>query len=75
MPLKVQQIYYTVPLNYNFIFTRVDMRGAVQYFTCQMPKFAVEICISTRREVALPRDETWYLHERRGMWHLHMTES
>ena len=24
----------TVPLNYNFIFTRVNTRGATQYFAC-----------------------------------------
>ena len=27
-------IAYTVPLNYNFIFTRVNTRGATQYFAC-----------------------------------------
>ena len=51
----------TVPLNYNFIFTRVHTRGATQYLACQMPKFLVEIQISTRRYVALPRDETWHV--------------
>ena len=51
----------TVPLNYNFIFTRVHTRGATQYFACQMPKFLVEIQISTRRDMALPRDETWHV--------------
>ena len=51
----------TVPLNYNFIFTRVQTRGAMQYFACQMPKFLVKIQISTRRDVALPRDETWHV--------------
>ena len=50
----------TVPLYYDFIFTCVDMHGATQYFACQMPKFPVKICISTRRDVALARDETWY---------------
>ena len=39
----------TVPLNYNFIFTRVSTRGAMQYFACEIPKFPVEICISTMR--------------------------
>ena len=51
----------TVLPNYNFIFTRVHTRGAMQYFACQMPKFLVEIQISTRRDVALPRDETWHV--------------
>ena len=50
---------YTVPLNYNFIFTRMHMRGAMQYFACQVPKFLVEIQISTRQDVALPRDKMW----------------
>ena len=45
---------YTVPLNYNFILTRVSTSGATKYFVCQMPKFPMEICISTRR------DETWH---------------
>ena len=58
----------TVLLNYNFIFTRVDMHGATQYFARQMPKFPVEICVFTRQDMALPRDETWYLHE---TWDLH----
>ena len=40
---------HTVPLNYNFTFTRVDTHGATQYFACNMPKFAVEI-INTRDE-------------------------
>ena len=64
--LQIYIIYYnvhTVPLNYNFIFTRVSTRGATKYFACEIPKFPVEICISTRRDVALPRDETWYFHE------------
>ena len=52
---------HTVPLNYNFIFTRVHTRGATQYFACQMPKFLVEIQISMRRDVALPRDKTWHM--------------
>ena len=42
----------TVPLNYNFIFTCISMRGATQYFACEIPK--LEICISTRRDMALP---------------------
>ena len=46
------------------------MRGAMQYFACQMPKFPMEIQISTRRDMALPRDETCYLHE---MWHVAFT--
>ena len=31
------------------------MRIATQYFMCQMPKFPVVFCISTRCDVALPR--------------------
>ena len=46
---------YTVPLNYNFILTRVDTRGNTQYFACKIPKFPVEIIISTRRDVAFIR--------------------
>jgi len=37
----------TVPLNYNFISTRVDTRGNTRYFVCKMPKFPVENIIST----------------------------
>ena len=33
----------TVPLNYNFIYTHVDMHGNKRYFMCKMPKFVVEI--------------------------------
>ena len=44
-----------VPLSYNFIFTRVEMRVATQYFTCQMPKFPPVFCIFTRRDMALPQ--------------------
>ena len=47
---------HTVPLNYNFIFTRVHTCGAMQYFACQMPKFLVEIQISTTRDVAFTHD-------------------
>ena len=47
------------------------MRGAMQYFTCQMPMFPVEIQISTRRDVALRRG----IYTRRGMWHLQVMES
>ena len=47
-PLYNSITILTVPLNYNFIFTRVHTRGAMQYFACQMPKFPVEIQISTR---------------------------
>ena len=48
--------YLTVPLNYNFIFTRVETRGAMHaVFRVLIPKIAVEIYISTRRDVAFPR--------------------
>ena len=65
--IKIASFYFyiTVLPNYNFIFTCVHTRGAMQYFTCQMPKFPMEIQISTRRDVAL----------RRGMWHLQAMES
>ena len=73
--------YHTVPLNYNFIFTRVYTRGTTQYFACKMLKFPVENIISTRRDawhfhetcgistrrVAFPRDETWHFHETRRL--------
>ena len=58
---------YTVPLNYNFILTRVSTSGATKYFTCQMPEFPVEIQISTRRDVAFRRGV--YRDTRRGTWH------
>ena len=38
----------TVPLNYNFIFTRMDTRGAMQHFACQLLKFAVESIFSLK---------------------------
>ena len=41
----------TVPLNYNFIFTHVDMHGSTQYFVCKIPKFHVEIIISMTSDV------------------------
>ena len=69
-PQNSQWLVLTIPLNYNFIFTFVDMRGAMQYFTCQMPKFPMEIQISTGQDVALPRDETWNLRE---TWHVAFT--
>ena len=70
--LQVFYHSYTVPLNYNFIFTRVDMHGATQYFACEMPKFPMEILISTRQDVVSPRDDTWYLHE---TWHVAITRN
>ena len=33
---------HTVPLNYNFIFTHVDICDNTQYFACKIPKFPVE---------------------------------
>ena len=45
------------------------MRGAMQYFECQMQKFPLEICISTRRDVSLPRDEMW-IFTRHGIYTL-----
>ena len=66
---------YTVPFNYNFIFTRVSTRGNTRYFACVQLNSSVEILISTRRDVAFPRyvafsrdvafprEETWHLHE------------
>ena len=55
----------TVPLNYNFILTRVSTSGATKYFVCQMPEFPVEIQISTLRDVAFRRGislhETWHV--------------
>ena len=63
--LRVSDSEGTVPLNYNFIVTRVSMSGATKYFACQMPNFAVEICISTRRDVAFRRG----IYTRRSTWH------
>ena len=57
--------YHTVPLNYNFILTRVSTSGATKYFACQMPEFPVEIQISTRRDMAFRRG----IYMRRGTWH------
>ena len=55
----------TVLLNYNFILTRVSTSGATKYFACQMPEFPVEICISTRRDVAFRHG----IYMRRVTWH------
>ena len=32
------------------------MHGKTRYFMCKMPKFAVEIKISTRRDMEFPQD-------------------
>ena len=53
-----------VPLNYNFILTRVSTSGAMKYFACQMPEFPVEIQISTRRDVVFRRG----IYTRRRTW-------
>ena len=55
---------HMVLLNYNFILTRVSTSGAMKYFACQILKFPVEICISTRRDVAFRR-----IYTRRGTWY------
>ena len=44
-------INITVLLNYNFIFTRVSTHDTTQYFVCQIPKFLMEIFISTRWDI------------------------
>ena len=59
-----------VPLSYNFILTRVSTSGATKYFACQMPNFPVEICISTRRDVAFRCG----IYTRRGTWHFTRNE-
>ena len=47
------------------------MRGAMQYFACQMPKFLVEIQISMRRDVARGIYTQWNrgIYTRRGHAH------
>ena len=52
----------TVLLYYKFNFTRVDMCENMPYFMCKMPKFAVEIIISSRQDVEFPWDMTLDLH-------------
>ena len=49
---------FTVPLNYNFIFTRVDTRGTTQCFAWMVPDFCVENLFATSRYVVFPRDES-----------------
>ena len=46
----------TVPLNYNFISTWMDMHGNKRYFACKMPNFAMEIKISTRHGISMRHD-------------------
>ena len=53
-----------VPLNYNFILTRVSTSRATKYFACQMSEFPVEIQISMRQDVAFRRG----IYTRRGTW-------
>ena len=50
-----------VLLNHNFVSTHVDTCGNMRYFTCKMPKFAMEIKISmtTRRDVNFSQDMTF----------------
>ena len=39
------------------------MCGATQYFMCQMLKFPVEVYISTRQDVALPRGDVVFTRD------------
>ena len=63
---------YTVPLNYNFISTRVYTRGTTQFHACKMLKSCVEIIIYTRRvrviytRRGMPRHDTAWYYTRRG---------
>ena len=70
---------HTVQFNYNFTHAWDSTHENTQFFACQMPKFAVELMIYTRRDVLFTRDETCHRHEscirvvvsrtrRTGMW-------
>ena len=62
----------TVPLNYNFISTRVYTRGTTRFHACKMLKSRVEIIIYTRRvrviytRRGMPRHDTAWYYTRRG---------
>ena len=62
----------TVPLNYNFIFTRVYTRGTTRFHACKMLKSRVETIIYTRRvrviytRREMPRHGTAWYYTRRG---------
>ena len=53
-----------VSLNYNFISTYVDMHGNMQYFTCKISKFAIEIITSMKRDVEFLLDDTGFYMRR-----------
>ena len=57
--LTGDHFYTTVPLNYNFIFTRLHA-WCHACFAWRVPKFTVEILISTWRAVAFPREDSWH---------------
>ena len=62
LQIKLTRIH-TVPLNYNFISTRMYTRGTTRLLAWNMLKSRVEIIIYTRR--GMPRHDTWY-YMRRG---------
>ena len=61
--LYVQFYVYTVQFNYHFTHVRDSTHGNTHFFTCKMPKFAVELIIYARREMLFTRDETCHSHE------------
>ena len=85
--LHIHTLLTTVPLIYNFTFTRVYMHGIMQYLASKNPWFAVEKIFFTRRVVAsrvafhdtcLGISTTRVIPTRRGFprnesWHLHAT--
>ena len=52
-----------VQFNYNLTHAWDSMHGTTQVFACQMPKFAVELIISARREVLFTRNKTCHGHK------------
>ena len=71
-----EAIKYTVPLNYNFTFTRVSTRGATRGSRGKCQKLPWKASFPRNgpwlfhskthgisRHMAFPRDDTWHFHE------------
>ena len=52
-----------VQFNYDFTQTRDSMHGNTEIFSCQMPKFTMELIIYARQEVLFTRDKMCHRYE------------
>ena len=69
-------ILFTVPLIYNFTFTRMYTHGTMQYLVCKNPWFAVEKFFSMRQVMAFSRHLSWHFHDTchfHKTWDFHVT--